>query len=195
MGQEMNRMFNLFFACILFVLFFPLFLLVAFAISLDSPGNPVFVQKRTGKGGRVFKIYKFRTMIDEAEKQKGHLKTDSDGPVFRMKNDPRTTRVGMVLRSGFDESLQLINVVKGDMDLVGPRPLPVKEAAKISRKYFARTSVNPGITSPAVLNSRIRSDFNFWMRSDLEYIKKKSVLFDLSVLLNTLRLVRFYSFL
>lgn len=123
-------------------------------------------------------------MVEGAEKlQFNYLKkNEANGPVFKMRNDPRFTKVGkMLAHMGLDELPQLINIVKGDMAFVGPRPLPVNESEKIPAKYRARFSVLPGITSPWVINGSHKLPFAKWMELDIEYVKKKSVLLDLEI--------------
>lgn len=148
-----------------------------------------FKQKRLGKDKKPFYIYKFRTMVEDAENLKSKIKNlnEADGPVFKIFNDPRYTKIGRFLaHTGFDEIPQLINIVKGEMALVGPRPLPVDEANKVPRKYARRFSVLPGITSLWVVNGADHSSFKKWMEDDLEYIKNKSFLYDLKIIILTI---------
>lgn len=173
------------FLVVLIILLLPVYLILSVLIYLFS-GWPVFyVQKRVGLEGRVFKIYKFRTMVNGAEvKQKDLRKINEvDGPVFKIRNDPRLTGIGKFLsHSGLDELPQFFNVLKGDMNLIGPRPLPVSEAEKIGKKYKSkREKVRPGILSPWILNGYHRLPFDEWMKSDISYIKKKSLIYDLRI--------------
>ncbi len=147
-----------------------------------------FKQKRLGKDKKSFTMYKFRTMVDNAEdlKSKIYHLNEADGPVFKIRNDPRYTKVGKFLsHTGLDELPQLINVIKGEMALVGPRPLPVDEAKKIPKKYERRFSVLPGMTSPWIIKGAHRLTFKKWMELDLEYVKNKSIKYDLVVLEKT----------
>lgn len=145
-----------------------------------------------GKGGRSFKIYKIRTMVKGADrKQNSLLKLNEvESPVFKIENDPRFIKIGKFLSSiGIDESLQLINVLKGEMSLVGPRPLPIKEAKKLPLKYQRRLSVLPGITSLWVVRGAHRMGFKEWMNLDLEYVKKNTVLVDSYILFATFKII------
>lgn len=134
-----------------------------------------------GKDHRPFWIYKIRTMIDNAENLKSKIEklNESDGPVFKIYNDPRYTKIGKFLsHTGLDELPQIINVIKGEMAFVGPRPLPIAEAKLIPKKYQGRFSVLPGITSPWVLQGAHKLSFKKWMESDLVYIENKSFWYD-----------------
>lgn len=125
-------------------------------------------------------------MINGAEDQKGSYQelNEVDGPVFKINNDPRFTKIGGFLcHSGLDELLQLFNVVKGEMSLVGPRPFPVSEESKIEKKYKVREMVKPGIVSPWVLNGYHKMGFSKWMESDVEYVNNKSLKGDLVILI------------
>ncbi len=145
-----------------------------------------------GKNMKPFWIYKIRTMVVDAEKLKIKIKNlnEVDGPVFKIYNDPRYTKIGKFLsHTGLDELPQIINVIKGEMALVGPRPLPVAEARQIPKKYQARFSVLPGITSPWVLQGAHEVSFKEWMESDLDYIKNKSFWQDVSIFIKSFLLV------
>jgi lipopolysaccharide/colanic/teichoic acid biosynthesis glycosyltransferase len=166
----------------------PFFSLLWLLIKLEDGGPLFFKQKRMGKDKKPFIMHKIRTMVIDAEKLKKkylHL-NEADGPVFKMRNDPRYTKIGKVLtRTGLDELPQLVNVVRGEMALVGPRPLPWKEAIKIPKKYQKRFSVFPGITSSWVVKGSHGLSFDEWMNLDLEYVKKGSNLFDVQTLFLT----------
>ncbi|MFO7905595.1 MAG: sugar transferase [Planctomycetota bacterium] len=171
----------------------PLFLIVSVAIKCTSKGPIIFPQLRTGVEGRPFWIYKFRTMVDHAEEQKQFLLqfNEQDGPAFKIKCDPRTTRVGHFLRrTTIDELPQLWNVLRGDMSLVGPRPLPCDELDACAGWQRRRLSVKPGLTCTWQVQ-RNRNDIHFddWMRMDLHYIERMSPGMDFAVLLLTLRAV------
>lgn len=179
-------------ALILLVLSAPLWPILYIAVKLTSKGPFIFKQKRVGKDMKVFTIYKVRTMVQNAGALKSKYKhlNEVSGPVFKIRNDPRHTVVGRFISyTGLDEFPQLINVLKGDMELVGPRPLPVYEAAKIPIKYQDRFSVLPGMTSPWVIKGAHKLSFNQWMKLDVEYTRKKSLAYDIDVLLNTILLV------
>jgi len=187
----LNRLFNLLVASVLLVGLSPLFLLVSLLIVLDSPGSPIFIQKRVGKNKKIFQMYKFRTMYLGAESKQSELAENSvsDGPVFKVESDPRITRIGAFLRVGFDELPQLWNVLKGEMDLVGPRPFPVFEALKIPNKYDFRYLVNPGITGLASLDSKRHSNFSKWMMADVDYMRRKSIFWDLDVIVKSIEYI------
>ena len=174
----------LFFAVVV-ILLLPVYVFLSLLIFLSSGWPVFFVQKRVGKDGLVFQIYKFRTMINGAEKKQIGLKkvNEADGPVFKIRNDPRYTKIGKFLsHSGLDELPQLFNVLKGEMNFIGPRPLPVEEEKKINKKYRKkRSSVKPGILSPWVLNGYHKLPFNEWMKSDLDYVKNESFIYDMKI--------------
>ena len=161
-----------FIALALFMVSIPFLLIVWLAIKLDDGGTLFFKQKRAGKGKKTFLMYKFRTMVEGAEelKKKYFNLNEASGPVFKIKEDPRFTKVGRILaHTGIDELPQLINVVKGEMVLVGPRPLPVDEANKVPKKYKKRFLVLPGATSLWLVKGAHKLAFDEWMRLDLEY--------------------------
>lgn len=170
----------------------PIFLVIAVLIKLDSPGPVIFKQKRVGKGGKTFTFYKFRNMVKNAERLKKkylHL-NEANGPVFKIQNDPRYTRVGRFLsHTGLDELPQLINIFKGEMSLVGPRPLPINEEKQIPKKYRAkRRKAKPGIACSWLLKGAHSLSFERWMRLDLRDIKKSSLSYDLSIFLKVVTL-------
>jgi exopolysaccharide biosynthesis polyprenyl glycosylphosphotransferase len=170
------------------------FALVALAIKLTSPGPILFRQKRCGLNGQPFTIFKFRTMETNAEQRKQELAAfnEMSGPVFKMKNDPRVTRVGKWLRkTSVDELPQLFNVLRGEMSLVGPRPLPVDEVRRFDDlAHRRRLSVKPGITCLWQISGRNEvSDFNDWVRLDLEYIDNWSLWLDLKIMWRTIPIV------
>ncbi len=173
-------------ACIIIGLF------VAIVIKLDSNGPVLFKQVRTGKNGKEFFMYKFRSMYvgaDSMLKDLAHL-NEATGPVFKIKSDPRVTRVGRWLRrSSIDELPQLINVITGAMSLVGPRPALPSEVAKYSRHQLGRLAVKPGITCIWQVNGRCNVSFDRWIEMDLEYIQNQSVWGDIKILLETIPVV------
>ncbi len=171
------------------VLAAPLMLGVAAAIKLTARGPVLFKQERGGLGGQPFTVYKFRTMVADAETQKPHLLhlNERKGPAFKMKDDPRVTRLGQVLRMlSLDEFPQFFNVLKGDMSLVGPRPLPVQEDEELALWQRMRLETKPGITGLWQVTSRDRSCFDEWMRLDIRYIKELSFWLDVKLLLLTI---------
>lgn len=185
-----KRIFDIVFAVLgLIVLFVPL-LIVALIILIDSPGaSPVFVQKRVGKDGREFKLYKFRSMVPNADKMLDKLldKNEMDGPAFKIKEDPRITRVGRFIRKcSIDELPQLWNVLKGDMSLVGPRPPLPREVEQYTQAQCQRLAITPGITCYwQVQPQRNSLSFEEWVELDLKYISERSFGTDLVILFKT----------
>jgi len=167
----------------------PLFLVTAMAIKIASPGPVFFTQMRGGLGGRPFKIYKFRTMRVDAEACKAALlaMSEQDGPAFKLKNDPRVTRLGSFLRkTSIDELPQLINVLLGDMSLVGPRPLPCDESERCLPWQQRRLDVTPGLTCIWQVEGRSRVTFDEWARMDVRYIQSRSLVKDAKLIAQTL---------
>jgi len=171
---------------------FPVLILAGVAIKLSSRGPVLFSQLRCGQYGKPFVIYKLRTMSHDAEQIK-HLLEDlneRDGPAFKIKDDPRVTMVGKLLRAtGIDELPQLINVLKGDMALVGPRPLPVVEESECSTWQQRRLDTKPGITCLWQISKSRKMSFDEWMRLDLYYLRKRSLVYDASLLIRTVTAV------
>jgi exopolysaccharide biosynthesis polyprenyl glycosylphosphotransferase len=167
----------------------PVLLLTALVIALTSPGPVLFIQKRVGLHKRKFSIYKFRTMVVDAEKRLREVEhlNEVSGPVFKITNDPRITALGRFLRkTSIDELPQLINVLKGDMSLVGPRPLPVRDYEGFSQDWQRRRfSVRPGITCLWQVSGRSSIPFEQWMELDLQYIDRWSLWLDLQILART----------
>jgi lipopolysaccharide/colanic/teichoic acid biosynthesis glycosyltransferase len=166
----------------------PLLPVVAAAIKLSSPGPVFFKQRRAGRGGRPFWMWKFRTMVADAEARKAELMglNEQDGPAFKIKRDPRVTTVGRFLRStSIDELPQLWNVLMGDMSLVGPRPLPCTEADGCDRWQRRRLDVTPGLTCIWQVKGRSAVSFSDWVRMDVEYIENQSLGEDLRLILLT----------
>ena len=165
-------------------------LFIALLIKLTSPGPAIFRQQRSGLNGSPFTIFKFRTMATNAEQFKHELAAMNEmtGPVFKVTNDPRVTSFGKFLRKfSLDELPQLFNVLRGEMSLVGPRPLPVDEVKRFSDlAHRRRLSVKPGLTCLWQVSGRNEiSDFKEWVRLDLEYIDNWSIWLDLQILLRT----------
>lgn len=171
----------------------PIIILIAIVIKTSSNGPVIFKQKRVGLRGRTFEIYKFRTMVNDAEKQRAFLEmqNEMDGPAFKMKNDPRITKVGGVLRkTGLDEIPQFFNVLNGDMSLVGPRPPLPSEVSKYERWQLRRLSMRPGITCIwQIAPNRNNINFNEWMKLDLQYIDSWSLKLDMILLFKTFQTV------
>ena len=180
---------DLFGALIGLVLLSPIFLVIALLIKCTSSGPVFYKQLRTGLGGEPFFVYKFRTMIPDAESKRDELiiYNERSGPVFKMVDDPRITKVGKFLRRwSLDELPQLINVIKGEMSLVGPRPLYVIEEELMSQWHRIRRTVKPGITCLWQISDRKNPDFDDWVRLDIRYVKNISFWLDLKILLLTL---------
>ncbi|MDT3700866.1 MAG: sugar transferase [Thermincola sp.] len=170
----------------------PIFLAVVTAIKLDSPGPVIFKQKRVGKNGDLFDFYKFRSMVVNAEELRAELAAanEADGPVFKIREDPRVTRVGRFLRKySLDELPQLLNVIKGDMSLVGPRPPLPSEVEEYGNIEWRRLEVIPGITGLWQISGRSEVSFRKWMELDVYYIENWSFWLDLKILLRTIPVV------
>lgn len=170
----------------------PVLLAVAAAVRLDSPGPILFRQLRLGRGGRPFHVLKFRTMVADAERRLGDLeaRNESGGVLFKIRDDPRVTRLGRILRqTSLDELPQLFNVLRGEMSLVGPRPLQLRDSrlleAQDARAFATRLSVPPGITGPWQVSGRSEAADNM-VELDLDYIESWSLALDLKVLLRTI---------
>lgn len=167
----------------------PLLAGLALAVKLSSPGPVVFRQERSGFRGRRFVMYKLRTMVADAEARRDEVRhlNEMAGPVFKASGDPRLTAVGRVLRRfSLDELPQLVNVLRGDMSLVGPRPLPLYEASRIKGAQRRRLAMRPGMTGPWQASGRNVIDFEEWMRMDLDYVDRWSLGRDLAILLRTI---------
>ena len=169
---------------------FPLFVLTACLIKLTSAGPVFFIQDRVGLNKRRFRLYKFRTMVADAEEKQAELEdlNEVSGPVFKIKDDPRITSFGNFLRkTSIDELPQLINVLKRDMSLVGPRPLPVLDYNGFDQDWHRRRfSVRPGITCLWQVKGRSSIPFEQWMQLDMEYIDTWSLWLDLKILTKTI---------
>jgi exopolysaccharide biosynthesis polyprenyl glycosylphosphotransferase len=172
------------------ILLSPILLVIACVIACTSKGPVIFVQQRYGKNRRRFPIYKFRTMGNNAEAQIKALEAANEmgGPTFKMKNDPRITPVGKFLRAtSLDELPQLFNILTGDMSLVGPRPLPIRDVSLFDQGWLLRRfSVKPGLTCLWQISGRSNTTFDMWMKQDLDYIDRWSLFLDCSILLKTI---------
>ncbi len=175
-------------ASIALVLLSPLMLAAALAIKVTSPGPVIFRQRRHTLGGRPFMMYKFRTMTVDAEQLQAALRqySEQDGPAFKIADDPRVTWLGRFLRStSIDELPQLVNVLRGEISLVGPRPLPCRESHGCERWQQRRLDVTPGLTCIWQVRGRSSVSFAEWMRMDLQYIRSRSAVHDLRLLAET----------
>ncbi len=169
----------------------PFMILIALVIYIDDPkGSPIFKQTRVGRNGKLFEFYKFRTMCVDAERKLEELrdKNEKDGPVFKMKEDPRITRVGHFLRkSSLDELPQLLNILKGDMSIVGPRPALPDEVEKYNDYQKQRLYVQPGLTCYwQIQPHRDSLTFDEWMDLDIQYIKERSFRVDWKIIFKTI---------
>ena len=187
--NTVKRLLDVCISGLILILLLPLFLFIACLIKIESHGPVFYVSKRSGRKGVIFDFYKFRSMIKNAEKQRDALsdKSDVKGPIFKIRQDPRLTRVGRILRKySLDELPQLFNVLKGDMSLVGPRPFPVEESNNIEYKYIPRLNIRPGITGLAQIKGRSDLKFSQWMRWDAWYVNNWSLGLDIKVILWTI---------
>jgi exopolysaccharide biosynthesis polyprenyl glycosylphosphotransferase len=170
----------------------PIWLGIFLAIKLDSPGPAIFMQQRVGLHGRRFRFYKFRSMYVDAEQRLAEVQAHNeiDGPVFKMRNDPRVSRVGAFLRrTSLDELPQLLNVLMGDMSLVGPRPPLPREVEKYRPSDLVRLTVKPGLTCLWQVSGRSTVGFDQWMEYDREYVRNMSLWLDVQILLRTVWVV------
>ncbi len=189
-GYLLKRIIDIIISLLLIIILSPVMLCAAIAIKINSPGPVFFCQLRMGLNKRHFKLIKFRTMVVEAEalQQKYEHMNEMDGPVFKISNDPRVTQIGTWLRkTSVDEFPQLFNVLNGDMSLVGPRPLPIRDYKGFDEDWHRRRfSVLPGITCTWQISGRNNVSFRDWMRMDMEYIENWSLLNDFKILLMTI---------
>lgn len=185
-----KRLLDIIVSSILLVLLAPIFLIVAILVIFDSSGPGFFVQERVGLNKRKFRMYKFRTMVADAERRQAQIESlnEADGPVFKIKDDPRVTRLGKFLRkTSIDELPQLLNVLKNDMSLVGPRPLDVRDYNGLDEDWLRRRfSVRPGITCLWQINGRSLISFQEWMKFDIRYVDNWSFWLDLKILARTI---------
>ncbi len=193
LAAGIKRAFDIVFSLTIMILGSPVFLGCALAVRLTSKGPVFFAQKRVSLNGRTFNLYKFRSMVEGAEQKQEALVADNEmaGPVFKIKNDPRTTKVGKWLRRlSLDELPQFLNVLKGDMSVVGPRPLPTYEVARFQRWQRRRLSMKPGLTCIWQIKGRNQiKDFDDWMKLDLEYIDNWRLSLDWKIVLWTIPVI------
>lgn len=185
-----KRCFDIIFSFLGLVILFVPMAVIALIIVIDSPGAaPIFVQERVGKNGKVFKFYKFRSMVANADAMLEDLlhKNEMEGPAFKIKEDPRITRVGrFIRRASIDELPQLFNVLRGDMSFVGPRPPLSREVEQYNDYQLQRLLVTPGLTCYWQIQPK-RNDMTFdkWVEFDLQYIRDRSLWVDIKILLKT----------
>ena len=181
-----KRVFDVFSSALCLIIFSPVFIIVAIVIIIDDPGNPFFIQERDGLNGKIFKMYKFRSMCKDAPKMRAAMEKDNelDGPAFKMSNDPRITRVGKILRkTSLDELPQLANIFMGNMSVVGPRPLPTYETAQLSSYQRQRLLVKPGLICYWQIRGRSNTTFDQWIEMDFDYINHASLWTDLKIII------------
>lgn len=188
-GRILKRMFDIVFSILLVIILIPLFFIVIILIKIDSQGSVFVKLKRVGEKGTNFKLYKFRSMIKDAHALKKdliNLNERADGPLFKIKNDPRITRIGQFLRkTSIDEIPQFINVIKGEMSLVGPRPHEPEEVAKYEKHHRKLLTIKPGVTGLAQISGRSDLNFEDEARLDIYYIENWSMKLDIQIILKT----------
>jgi len=184
-----KRIMDLFGSSMALILIAPFLLIVMAIMKIMDPGPIFFSQLRTGSGGRPFPMYKLRSMVMDAEaKQQALMKhNERSGPAFKMTHDPRITPIGRFIRKwSIDEIPQLFNVWKGDMSLVGPRPLPVREDNEMDQWHMMRRNIKPGITCYWQIADRDNIDFNEWIRLDIKYMRNISLWTDIKIIVMTI---------
>ncbi|VTU62468.1 Undecaprenyl-phosphate galactose phosphotransferase (plasmid) [Lactobacillus buchneri CD034] [Leuconostoc pseudomesenteroides] len=190
-----KRFFDELLSIIAIILLIPIFIIISILIKADDPGGPIFYsQIRIGRNGQPFKMYKFRSMVINADKMLNNLldQNDVEGAMFKMKSDPRVTRVGRIIRKySIDELPQLVNVIKGDMALVGPRPALKREIQKYTEYDKQRLLVTPGCTGLWQVSERNNVGFHRMVKLDIEYIRRSGIMFDLCILLRTVAIMIF----
>lgn len=193
--EKIKRITDILVSVAILLILTPVWIIVALLIKADNPeGTVLFKQIRVGKNGRTFEMYKFRTMINGADNLKSELLTQNDqaGPIFKMKKDPRITRVGGILRkTSLDEFPQLFNVIKGEMSLIGPRPSLPSEAIQFSEYEHQRFIVKPGCTGLWQVSGRSNLNFNRMIQLDLEYINTYGVIIDIKIFIKTFKVLLF----
>lgn len=187
--QQLKRALDILVSSIAIIFASPIMLGTAILIKLDSPGPVIFRQTRVGKWGEPFICFKFRSMYIDAEARKEQLlaQNEANGPVFKMKHDPRVTRVGRIIRKlSIDELPQLFNVLRGDMSMVGPRPPVPKEVAQYTFDQMRRLDAIPGITGLQQISGRSDMSFKRWVELDMQYIAEQSLWRDIEILVKTI---------
>jgi lipopolysaccharide/colanic/teichoic acid biosynthesis glycosyltransferase len=189
LGLFLKRIMDSVLSAIGLLLLWPLMLLIAMAVKLESPGAVIYRSLRVGKFGNTFDCYKFRTMLAGSDRLRENLRrlNQRNGPFFKIADDPRLTRLGRFLRKySLDELPQLWNVLKGDMSLVGPRPHPVEDCVQYTSEHCRRLGVKPGVTGLWQILARTNSSFETCLMLDLAYIEKWSLLLDFRILMKTI---------
>jgi exopolysaccharide biosynthesis polyprenyl glycosylphosphotransferase len=192
LALQVKKTIDFFMSITILILISPILAVIALFIKFEDGGPVLFKQTRVGRHGRLFKCLKFRTMVVDAEELKAKLMAlnEQDGPVFKIKNDPRVTRIGRFLRkTSLDELPQFINVLLGDMSIVGPRPPVPSEVKQYERSINRRLSINPGITCIWQVSGRNNIPFDKWMEMDMEYIDNWSLTLDLIIIMKTFKII------
>ncbi len=190
--EALKRTFDIISSLLALILFSPLMLIVALAVFLQDFHNPFFAQTRLTKDGKEFKMFKFRSMCVDAEEKLSELRelNEADGPVFKIENDPRITRIGkFIRRTSMDELPQLVNILTGSMSFVGPRPPLPSEVAQYSNYQMHRLDVKSGLTCYWQCSGRSNIGFDEWVDLDIQYIKERSLTTDLKIILKTIKAV------
>jgi exopolysaccharide biosynthesis polyprenyl glycosylphosphotransferase len=191
-GLLLKRALDVVLSSLVLMVLSPVLLLIAIAIKLDSRGSVFYVSERLGKKGRVFRCFKFRTMVLDAEKRRADVMhmNERDGVLFKITNDPRVTRLGGILRKySLDEFPQFFNVLRGDMSVVGPRPPLASEVREYKLSHLRRLDVTPGITGLWQVQGRQDPSFDSYVSLDVRYIESWSILLDLKIILRTIGVV------
>jgi exopolysaccharide biosynthesis polyprenyl glycosylphosphotransferase len=189
-----KRLFDLILSVFAIIVLSPIFIVTAIAVKLESKGPVFYSQPRASKNGKTFKMYKFRSMCVDADEKLKDLKVlnEKDGPVFKIANDPRVTKVGRIIRrKSIDELPQLINIIKGDMSIVGPRPPLLNEVEQYTPYQMHRLDVISGLTCYWQISGRSNVGFNEWVNLDIKYIKESSLWVDFKIIIKTFTTVLF----
>ena len=187
-----KRAFDIIASLCALIILSPVFLITAVAIMIDDFGNPFFVQARTGYKGKDFKMFKFRSMYKNSEKKRDDLlsQNEADGPIFKITDDPRVTKVGKFIRkTSIDELPQLLNILIGQMSVIGPRPLPTYEQAACNEYQNQRLLVKPGLSCYTALDKKSEENFDNWIELDMKYIRERSFATDVKIIFQTVLVV------
>lgn len=190
--EKIKRFFDIYLSTAALVVLSPLLLVIAILIYLEDKGPVIYSQTRIGKDGRAFKLYKFRSMCVDADERLRDLQklNERDGPVFKIRDDPRVTKVGKFIRKTcIDELPQLVNIIKGDMSIVGPRPPLPNEVEQYNSYQKQRLLVVPGLTCYWQIQKGEETTFDEWVELDLKYIKERSILLDFRLILLTFKVI------
>ncbi len=186
--EFIKRAFDIICSIATLIIISPILLIVSVLIKIESPGPLIFMQERVGINKKTFKMYKFRSMVANAEELKCKLveKNERNGPMFKMKNDPRVTRIGRFIRkTSIDELPQLINILKGEMSFVGPRPSLPDEVNQFEPWMLKRLIVRPGLTCYWQVGGRDKIDYIDWMKLDIKYVDERNIWVDLKLIFKT----------